>query len=136
MSEIAKATQETIGAYLQILIPRLPVMPYEIRIFGSCARGLALAFSDVDLGVISDVFRDMPWAKRLDLLEPKEARLWRIAPVGITFDELRSYRYPSVIRTIRDSEAVTLLKSSGPVQTPIVAGVEVKGGLCLKIISR
>jgi predicted nucleotidyltransferase len=77
----------------------------EIRLFGSWARNRAFAGSNIDLAVISDAFNGIPWNARVRMLAGVAQKLPRIACVGITFDELVDYDYPSIIRSVRGQDA-------------------------------
>jgi hypothetical protein len=78
----------------------------EVRLFGSMARGGADQASDVDLAVISDDFRGVPWRKRQDqvrnLISPRSLM---IRAIGITFSEMTN-EFPSVIVTVRHGQRV------------------------------
>jgi predicted nucleotidyltransferase len=104
-----ESTAQKVDAYFRCLDPWLHSQRFEVRLFGSHARGHAFAFSDIDVAVISDIFQGMPWNKRLELLKPKGVRGQRISALGITFHEFKSHRYPSVIRTIRGPHSTIVL---------------------------
>jgi predicted nucleotidyltransferase len=80
----------------------------ELKLFGSFLHNRAHAGSDIDLVVISDAFEGVPWQSRLSSLEKASIGLPRIAAVAVTPYELKSNSYPTVIRTIRASNAPPL----------------------------
>jgi predicted nucleotidyltransferase len=63
------------------------VIPIEaVVLYGSTAKGLSGAWSDVDVIIISDAFRGMPIPDRISLL--LKSKRGRIEALGYTFDEL------------------------------------------------
>jgi predicted nucleotidyltransferase len=85
-----QATIETITRYRHSL-ESLGIGVKKIILFGSRARGLAVEYSDIDLLVVSDDFRNMDTWERMRLLG--RARVGIKAPMeifGCTEDEIAS----------------------------------------------
>jgi predicted nucleotidyltransferase len=111
MPNVPESVRAEIIAYSNLLRSKLCDQPFEVRLFGSYARGRAFAGSDVDVAVLSDGFQRLPWGARMKLLQTEGARFQKIAPVGITFSELQFNRYPTIIRTIRGPNSMAACKS-------------------------
>lgn len=62
----AERPDETIERFRRELLPTLieECEPQRVLVFGSRARGDALKHSDLDVLVVSEVFRDVPWLER------------------------------------------------------------------------
>lgn len=57
-------------------------------VHGSLSRSGSTPTSDIDVIVISDSFRDMPFPKRMEILE--SAKVGKIQALGYTYSELES----------------------------------------------
>jgi len=106
MLNVPESVQAKIIEYGNFLETKIGDGPFEVRLFGSYARGRAFAGSDIDLAVISNSFQNLSWDARAKLLQSEAARLQRIAPVGITFLEFEFNHYPTVIRSIRSPNSL------------------------------
>ncbi len=75
---------EELEEFLRRLRERMPVE--AVIVFGSHARGGAGEWSDLDVIVVSDYFKDLTLLDRIALLlELKEGR---VEPLGYTYEEL------------------------------------------------
>ena len=76
---------------------------FHAHLFGSCARSHARAGSDLDVAIVSAEFNGMSWERRIALLKRGTPRLeCLINAVGLTPEELESFDYPTIIRSIRN----------------------------------
>ena len=83
--EAERAWAERLKAFLKCVEARVGHVEGFI-LFGSMAKGQAGEWSDIDVLVVSDFFKDMPVPERIGLLlEEAEPR---IEPFGYTYDEL------------------------------------------------
>ena len=83
--------------------PELCFRRFHAYLFGSCARSHARAGSDLDVAIVSAEFNGMSWERRIALLKLGTPRLeCLINAVGLTPEELESFEYPTIIRSIRD----------------------------------
>lgn len=81
----------------------------DLIIFGSLIKGRLYNSSDIDIVVVSDYFTLISWSDRIALLKKYKYKSWSIVnPLGLTFYELESYEYPSIIRVVREQGAKIL----------------------------
>jgi len=63
---MAQAVDERVERFRREVLPRLlgAYRPQRVLVFGSRARGDALKHSDLDVLIVSEAFRDIPWLER------------------------------------------------------------------------
>jgi predicted nucleotidyltransferase len=63
---VATGTDNRVEQFREEFLPRLIAVfkPTKVLVFGSRARGEGLASSDLDLMIVSDAFRNVPWLER------------------------------------------------------------------------
>jgi predicted nucleotidyltransferase len=94
--------EQTVLEQLRAKLPELreAFQPQEIILFGSHARGEATEWSDIDLIIVSELFRDVKWPVRH---RPFFKILWRDRSVDViclTPDEFRKLlTWPGVVST-------------------------------------
>ena len=83
-----------------------------IILFGSYSRGTALEDSDIDLIVISDGFTEMPFLKRLEMLE----LLWpftdAVEAIGYTKSEYEQYSNELRIASVARKEGKEIYRKA------------------------
>lgn len=82
-----------------------------IFIYGSFASGRSRAWSDLDMAVVSDGFKEIPWLERRKLLRSfVSLDAGGIHPIGITCPEYGSYIYPPILRAVRAQHIAVSLR--------------------------
>ena len=95
---------DALRALLEVLRAEYPIS--SIVVFGSRGRGDFLADSDVDVGVISPAFADLPAPERIDrILKNWEGRL-ALEAVGLTPDELAACKSALCWEILEDGVAI------------------------------
>lgn len=89
-------------AFHRALLNERSLLPIQVFLFGSTARGGALPFSDVDVAVISAAFEGVSWAERLKRLTKLHAFASPIAAIGVTEEEMKRGldAYPTILRSL------------------------------------
>lgn len=75
---MAQATDERVARFRRENLPRLIAQfrPIHVLVFGSRARGEALRDSDLDLLIVAESFRGVPWLERpVRIMEECDVRI-------------------------------------------------------------
>jgi len=89
-------------------IAKLGVVPHEILLYGSYARGNAREDSDIDVIVVSEDFKGMNLRERLELLGLAAGRVFEpIEAIGYTPEELEANKKESFLEeALKDSSRI------------------------------
>jgi predicted nucleotidyltransferase len=105
-------TSQEVGDIVSRIVER--VRPERIIVFGSYAKGVATARSDLDLLVVADT--DLPMARRAEAVEPITSRY--LTPVDVhiyTDEEVREYgTEPGSFLASVLATGIVLYESTGP----------------------